>query len=225
MKFKKAFAGVLSVAVLSLSSSTAFAANKENFKPINCIDLINRIIPVSSKINPEKQCSFNSFTGTVKEVRDFEGVRKGSKYVLVEDSEGKVANIIVSKGTYVVNNEKIDVGAVITGFYDANKPMLMIYPPQYNAEVVAVSKKEQNIKVDRFDKDLVSFDKTLKLNISEDTEVILENGKPFKGELKNRKLVVIYGPSTRSIPAQTTPTKIIVLFEKAVAPIQHLPQK
>ncbi|WP_207653574.1 hypothetical protein [Clostridium peptidivorans] len=221
MKFKKISAGVLSVAVLSLSSSTAFAAGKENFKHGGCIDLVKRVMPISSKMNPEKQCSFNSFTGTVKKVTDFEGSKKGSKYVLVEDAEGKESNVIISKDTYIVDNEKIEVGSVITWFYDANKPMLMIYPPQYNAEVVVINNKGQNVKVDRFDKNLVSYDKSLKLNISEDTEVILQNGKPFKGELKNRKLIVMYGPSTRSIPAQTTPTKIIVLFEKPANHIQN----
>lgn len=225
MKFKKAFVGVLSVAILASTASTAFAANKEKCKTINCFNLINKIRPISGKLNLENQCKFNSFTGTVKKVTDFEGAKKEAKYVLVEDAEGREANIIVSKDTYIVNNEQIDVGTTITGFYDVNKPMLMIYPPQYNAEVVVINNNGQNVKVDRFDKNLVSFDKSLKLNISEDTEVILQNGKPFKGNLKNRKLVVIYGPSTRSIPAQTTPIKIIVLFEKPVAHIQDLTEK
>jgi len=41
----------------------------------------------------------------------------------------------------------------------------------------------------------------------------------FDGEIANRKLVVSYGISTKSIPAQTTPLSIVVLFEKAVPPL------
>lgn len=53
----------------------------------------------------------------------------------------------------------------------------------------------------------------LKLNISEDTKIITRDGEIFKGGLENKKLVVIYTISTKSIPAQTTPSKVIVLSE------------
>ncbi|KGK87265.1 hypothetical protein DP68_11565 [Clostridium sp. HMP27] len=170
---------------------------------------------MSSEVKEEKQYNFKSFTGTVKTVTDFQGAKKDLKYVLVEDAEGREANIIVSKDTYIVNNENIGVGSVITGFYDADKPMIMIYPPQYNAEVVAVFNKDQNIKVDSFDKNLISSDKYFKLNISNDTKIITQDGKPFKGKLKNKKLVVIYSISTKSIPAQANPIQIIVLSKKS----------
>lgn len=215
MKFKRGLTGILSLAILAASSSTAFAASRDNLKFINYIKLIGKVVPISSEINEEKQTKFNSFTGTVKKITDFEGIKKGSKYVLVEDVAGKEANIIISKDTYIVNNENIDIGSVITGFYDADKPMIMIYPPQYNAEVIAVFSKEQNIKVDSFDKNLVSFDKSLKLNISNDTKIITQDGKPFKGKLTNKKLVVIYDVSTKNIPAQTNPIQIIVLSKKS----------
>ncbi|MPN07715.1 hypothetical protein SDC9_154986 [bioreactor metagenome] len=62
---------------------------------------------------------------------------------------------------------------------------------------------------------MVSADNTIKLNISDATEIISQTGKSFKGDLENRKLVVLYGPSTRSIPAQTNPIKVIVLDDAA----------
>ncbi len=205
---KRIVAGLLAVTVLSLSSVSSLANYTENLKAVNISEQIDTI---------ENQSSFNSFTGTVKEITDFKGV-EGSKFVLVENQEGQQANLIISNSTYVVNNEKFDIGSVITGFYDANAPMLMIYPPQYNTEVVNVaSSKGQCIKVDKFDKDLVSFDNMLKLNISKETEIISQDGKIFEGELANRNLVVLYGISTKSIPAQTNPDKIVVLFEKALS--------
>jgi hypothetical protein len=80
-------------------------------------------------------------------------------------------------------------------------------------------KRDQIVKYDVFDKDLISSDKSLKLNISDKTEIISQDGKAFEGELANRKLVVLYGVSSKSIPAQTNPSKVIVLFEKPAAPI------
>ncbi len=205
---KRIVAGLLAVTILSLSSIPSLANYTENLKAVNISEQIDTI---------ENQSSFNSFTGTVKEITDFKGV-EGSKFVLVENQDGQQANLIISNSTYVVNNEKIDIGSVITGFYDANAPMLMIYPPQYNTEVVNVaSSKGQCIKVDKFDKDLVSSDNMLKLNISKETEIISQDGKAFEGELANRNLVVLYGISTKSIPAQTNPDKIVVLFVKALS--------
>ena len=205
---KRIVAGLLAVTVLSLSSVPSLANYTENLKAVNISEQIN---------TTDNQSSFNSFTGTVKEITDFEGV-KGSKFVLVENQDGQQANLVISNSTYVVNNEKFDIGSVITGFYDANAPMLMIYPPQYNIEVVNVaSSKGQCIKVDRFDKDLVSSDNMLKLNISKETEIISQDGKAFEGELSNRNLLVLYGISTKSIPAQTNPDKIVVLSEKALS--------
>lgn len=205
MKFKKVFAGFLSVSILSLSTITAFAAGPEDLRIISDAEQIKEILP---------QSYFNSFTGVVKKITDREGV-KGSKMIYVINEEGLEANIIVSDDTYIVNNAEIMTGAVITGFYESNAPMIMIYPAQYNAKVVAVQSQAENVKVDMFGKDLVSADNTLKLNISDATEIISQTGKSFKGDLAGGKLVVLYGPSTRSIPAQTNPIKVIVLDDAA----------
>ncbi len=220
-KFKKSMAGFLSVTILSLSAVTAFAANTEDFKIVNDMGQITEIKAVNDRLNGVEQSYFNSFTGKVKKITDSESV-KGSKFILVENEEGVEANIIISANTYIINNADIAVGSVVTGFYEANAPMIMIYPAQYNAEVVMADNQDQNVKVDVFNKDLVSEDNSLKLNISDDTEIILQDGKAFEGDLANRKLVVLYDVSTKSIPAQTNPSKIVVLFEKAVAPIYNL---
>jgi hypothetical protein len=68
----------------------------------------------------------------------------------------------------------------------------------------------QNVKADYFNSQLVSSDGALKLNIVPSTHIILKNDQPYNGSLMNRNLIVLYGASTKSIPAQTTPYKIIV---------------
>ena len=91
--------------------------------------------------------------------------------------------------------------------------MGMIYPPQFTASVI-INGDFINIAVDRFDDDLISYDGLLMLSIGDETEIILQDGELFDCELAHRKMVVLYDISTRSIPAITTPSKIIVLFER-----------
>jgi hypothetical protein len=87
----------------------------------------------------------------------------------------------------------------------------MIYPPQYEANILAVNVKDQELKADIFDKNLLSADQKLKLNISKDTKIIDQFGAVYKGKLTSEKLLVVYSFTTKSLPAQTTPEKIIVL--------------
>lgn len=221
MKSKKVI-GLLTATVLSLNTVTAFAADTVNLLPVNDTVQVTDVKPIKAELPALDEFKFASFTGKVKAISDFEGVA-GSKFVSVESAAGEEANIIIAKDTYVLNNAEITVGTVITGYFNGNAPMIMIYPAQYHAEVVVVDNKDQNIKVELFDENLISADNFLKLNIADTTEIILQDGTAFKGELANRKLVVLYGAATKSIPAQTTPDKIIVLNEKETPPAVQMP--
>lgn len=190
---KKLLSLMLAIIMFSISTTTAFAAEKST----------------------DKKSHFNSFTGTVKEIRESE-YEAGTTHVLLENKDGLEAYLILNKDTYFINDEEIVIGSEVTGYYDANAMMIMIYPPQYVAVVVMVSNKDQNIKVDLFNKDMISADNSLKLNINKETKVVLKNGKDYKGDITNRKLAVFYGASTRSIPAQTNPDKVVVLSDTIV---------
>ena len=166
---------------------------------------------------------FHSCTGIVKEIRPFlEADGKevfGKQFVLVENDAGTF-NLITDENTYWVTEAELAVGANVTGFYDATLPITMIHPPQYQTEVMVVDLPEgQSVKTAIFDKNLVSTDNMLKLNLNNNVEIILQDGTAFDGEITNRKLVVIYDVATMSIPAQTTPKKIAVLFEK-IMPVE-----
>jgi hypothetical protein len=109
---------------------------------------------------------------------------------------------------------------VVTGFYDANIPVIMIYPPQHHA--VAITAGIGNIAVDRFDENFFSYSRDLIIRFGSDTVITFQDGTAFEGdvsELAHRKLVVIYDIATRSFPPQTTPLQVIVLFELASHPI------
>ncbi|NSL52441.1 copper amine oxidase N-terminal domain-containing protein [Calidifontibacillus erzurumensis] len=115
------------------------------------------------------------------------------------------------KKEYLQEGQRIDV------YYDKHKPILMIYPAIIPPEIVIV-KDEKNpgeVKVALFDENFVSLDNELKLNIDENTVLMNQKGENIKIEdLKDKELIVFYKGTTKSIPAQTTPTKIIALDMK-----------
>ncbi len=133
------------------------------------------------------------------------------KLMSVENEYGTLVNFVVAPTTYFVDHVMVTPGDMVTGFYDTNAPVPLIFPPQFRAIVMARDTKYQNVKVDYFNNELVSSDNTLRLNIAPCTQIVLENGQAFSNNPANRNLIVIYGSTTKSIPAQTTPYKIIVM--------------
>jgi hypothetical protein len=159
---------------------------------------------------------FAAFSGTVASIEDFytgqDDASAGCyKLISLQNMDMGPVNFVISPGTYFVNHEVIEVGDEVTGFYDANAPVPLIYPPQYRAIVMAKNTGPENVTVDYFNNQLISSDGNLKLNIAPSTEIILTNDQIFNRYPGNRNLIVLYGPTTFSIPAQTTPYKIIVL--------------
>jgi hypothetical protein len=159
--------------------------------------------------------NFQAFHGTVTMINDFpigiNGEGEGCYTLLsVDDGFGTSVNFVVSPTTYFVDHEMVAIGDQVSGYYDGNAPVPLIYPPQYRALAMVKDSPYQNVKVDYFDSQLVSSDGQLKLNLSPFTPIFLTNGQIFTKNPANRNLIVIYGPTTRSIPAQTTPYKIIV---------------
>ncbi|MEH7082491.1 hypothetical protein V7139_07110 [Neobacillus drentensis] len=158
---------------------------------------------------------FFSFHGTVTMITDLvgqNGTGEGcNKLISVENGTGAIVNFVVSPTTYFVDHVMVAVGDRVTGYYDGNAPAILIYPPQYPALVMVKDSPYQNVKVDYFNNELESSDGRLRLNLSPFTQILLTNGQPFTRNPANRDLIVIYGPATKSIPAQTTPYRIIVL--------------
>ncbi|WNB91840.1 hypothetical protein [Bacillus sp. NEB1478] len=160
--------------------------------------------------------NFYSFRGTITMISDFytgqDGEGEGcNKLISIENGSGAIVNFVVSPSTYFVDHVMVAIGDRVTGYYDGNAPALLIYPPQYQALVMVKDSPYQNVKVDYFNNQLESSDGQLKLNISPYTRIVLTNGQAFSKRPANRDLIVIYGAVTQSIPAQTTPYRIIVL--------------
>lgn len=160
--------------------------------------------------------NFYSFHGTIMEITDFYsgqlGEKEGcTKLFTLQNDLGAIVNFVVTPSTYVVDHIPLVVGDRITGYYDGDLPAILIYPPQYQALVLVKESPTYNVKVDYFNNQLISSDGQLQLNVSPTTQTILTNGQLFSRYPGNQDLIVYYGATTRSIPAQTTPYRIIVL--------------
>ena len=159
--------------------------------------------------------NFQAFRGTVTMISDFmigSNDEGAGCYTLmsVDNGSGNSVNFVISPTTYFVDHAMVAVGDRITGYYDGNTALPLIFPPQYRALIIVKDNPNQQVKIDYFNSQFESSDGQLKLNISPYTPIVMTNGQAFTKSPANRNLIVIYGPTTRSIPAQTTPYEIIV---------------
>lgn len=179
----------------------------------------------------EEKISYMSFEGYVKELKNDNG------YTSIIMNNGKSDEVIgefrLSEDTMIVNQDttdtikagKIEKGKKVKGFYRKDMPMILIYPPMISPELVVVSSAEpkNSIKHSFFDENNLSIDKDLKLNIPKTSLLVDKHGNKVEADkIKNIDLVVIYDVTTRSIPAQTNPLKVIVL-EQDAEPVQTEP--
>lgn len=149
-----------------------------------------------------------------------------------EDAENpeNTINYTIQEDTLVFNSKgekkevkDIEKGADITVFTGSYTPAPLIMPPQYQANVIIINDAEQVsfVDVDTYlagTEYLVNAANTLAINIDKETKIVDKDEKSFTGEtLENNDLIVFYGASTRSIPAQTVPSKVVVLGENETA--------
>ena len=154
-----------------------------------------------------------SFTGTIAELRD--------DSILVHEA-GNEENAMIfgmTKDTLLLDERSRDsldadgfeIGQEITAYYREDAPMALSYPALMNPDVLIRRSSEDRgfVHVAAFDDTLTSSDGKLKIVLGAGMELCDRNGKPVTS-LAGKNLVVFYADSTRSIPAQTTPEKIIV---------------
>lgn len=154
-----------------------------------------------------------SVTGIITQIMPAMSAGYGdcSQMIMVEDAEGNVTNFFLDSATCIVDFVPLAEGMQVQVFYNGNVPAPAIYPPQFMAVVVAPAEEGRQVFVGYFNQNLLAADQSLKLNVSAATEVVTCNNQVFTGRLGGHALVVLYSFTTRSIPPQTTPEKIIVL--------------
>lgn len=151
--------------------------------------------------------AFIPITGTILSIS--RGSDCCSQMMTIRTGNGTV-NFLIDSRTLVIDSRQLRTGLRVAAFYDSSLPVPLIFPPQYRAQIVAVLGRSEQAAFKYFNRNLVASDRSLQLNISEQTIVQTVNGQRFDCHPGNQDLLVYYSATTRSIPPQTTPSRIIV---------------
>lgn len=120
--------------------------------------------------------------------------------------------IFDSKTQKMIKADAIKKGDELEVFIKSNTPVTSSLPPQASPQVLVLKSDHSFVNVDFFNADLVNQENTLKLNLSKDSLLVDSKGEKLEEtDIKNRDLLVFYGPATFSIPAQTNPIKVVAL--------------
>lgn len=179
----------------------------------------SKIVAITS-IEAEDTSNFMKSSGVITEITN--NKNQLVLTVVAEEDESITTiftldkNVLFFNGTKAepVKKESFQKGQKIEAYYDKNKPMILIYPPRITPEILVVHDKEKfnSVKVAKFDQDMISLDRELQLNISKETDIRDEKGVAITQEdLEGKELIIFYNTATKSIPAQTVPTKIVAV--------------
>ena len=126
-------------------------------------------------------------------------------------TENGIVNFAVDMDTVIIDSRQLRQGLRVAAFYDGNLPVPLIFPPQYRAQIVTVLGRNEQVMLNYFDENLTATDGSLQLNVGPGTVIKTINGQNITCNLGEHILLVYYTVTTRSIPPQTTPRRIIVL--------------
>lgn len=172
----------------------------------------DEVIPISEEA-PVEVPNFIQIEGVIGEITK---EPSGLSFVSVK-TEGEPFYFYFDDKTVILNNvgEEITLkeGMQFTAYVDSSKPMIMIYPPRYSPEVVIVQTEEAGtVQYDQFDKDFLNKNKDLIIHVNEETEITnLSGTKLSKDAIVDEDVVIFYDIVLESYPAQTSPSKVIVL--------------
>lgn len=130
--------------------------------------------------------------------------------IYLETTYHETYQILVNDNTYVLDQRPLRRGDHIIAFYDTQAPMPLIYPPQYQAVAVVFPSAGEYAVLDFFNRNLRNSDNTLVLNLAGTTSMQLPNGQYYLGIPGGQYILALYRGTTRSIPAQTTPHRLII---------------
>lgn len=178
---------------------------------------------------PVETASYISVDVTVvKTDSDVDGIIKTTTDVNNKDDQNNTVNLKITDDTLVYDNlgnkkalSDLTDGSKITVFTGSYEPTPLILPVQYTANVIIINgDQEGNVNIDTYladEEDYTNAANTLKIATADDTKIVDKDEKEYKGDINKNDLIVFYDVSTKSIPAQTTPTKVVVLGENEIA--------
>lgn len=186
-----------------------------------------KIMPINAEVINEKviESKYINFQGKIEEINKNENGFSILVKANDEDEYGKIFHIsekvimVSNKTNGFVDKDSLKKGMTVVGVYNKNTPTTLSLPPQLTPDVLIVKENEEPVAVhvDKFNKELTSSDNNLKLNLDDKVVIVDEDGKAVEDRnLEDKDLIVFYAISTKSIPAQTTPEKVIIMSEDKV---------
>lgn len=165
-----------------------------------------------SPTEQQQEATFMQVTGKVDAIE----VRGDwTYYIDTDEANGFYVTVQNSQNVYdtMGNAVTLKEGDTFTAYIYANQPMILIYPPHYTAQAIIKDTEGMGTAMlGTFDKNLVNETNTLKLNIADTTAIYNTKGEKIaNADFTGGDAIVFYTTSTRSIPAQTTPSKIVQL--------------
>lgn len=159
--------------------------------------------------------------GTVTSVEASE--TEGVSIVTMENEMGGL-RFAVASHTIIINREdgfyltadQLTEGMAVSVVYDMNSPMGMSMPPFLgNVAAVVANADAGAFTVGKFDNELTDMKNMLKLNIdNERTAITTMQGSRIRltdADVKGKDALVFYDMMTRSLPAQTNPSFVLIL--------------
>lgn len=138
----KLTAGFLSFALLTVSASS--------------ISYANEAVPGSSQYKEAPSAAdtpstnYLEVTGVIENIQSH-GLDGINQMVTVVNDELGITNFIITAETKIEEQAKLVVGDTITGYYDANAPAILIYPPQYKAVSITKVSSAGNSATDKYE--------------------------------------------------------------------------
>lgn len=169
-----------------------------------------------------KEAGFTTDSGKIVSVE--KSVTDGVSIVEIENENGGLrfavdANSLIldrKDGSYKAVSD-LKEGMEVAVVYDVNSPMGMSLPPYLGSVTAVVANADAGgMKVGHFGDDLTDWKNMLQLNISDETRILNLEGAKIRlsaEDVKNQDALVFYDITTRSIPAQTTPSLVLLLTQ------------
>ena len=212
----------MALALTVVGSTAAYAAAGTEKAETNATT--NQEVSVEQTENAQAEVETGYITNTGK-VTEIENTEDGNKVVTIENQNGGL-RFVVSATTMIVDRvtnevitaDKLTKDMQVSVVYDAMSPMGMSLPPYLgNVTAVVANADKGNVCVGMFNNELVNEKEKLQLNVEKETKVLTTLGtKMILGaeDIKGKNAVVFYDATTRSIPAQTSPSLVLLLEEK-----------
>lgn len=162
-------------------------------------------------------------SGTVTSIEASE--TEGVSIVEMDNEQGGL-RFAVASNTIIVDRatgeymtaDQLEEGMIVSVVYDMNSPMGMSMPPFLgNVTAVVANADAGSVVVGHFDENLTDWANKLTLNIGEETSIQNMQGARIRlsaEDVKGQDALVFYDFTTRSIPAQTTPSFVLILGEQ-----------